>query len=104
MNIFDDKHNFIRETHKPFTPLPTIYEERTTKQKWRPMSISKVFIAHHSPCQAQQSVTLKIVTTTPVQNLQQPKTPIGISKMQNRHPLTKIDYPSKIDTSDTFRA
>jgi hypothetical protein len=46
MNVFDDKHDFIRETHKPFTPLPTVYEERTTKQKWRPRSISKVFIAH----------------------------------------------------------
>jgi len=48
MNVFDDKHDFIRQTHKPFTPLPTIYEERTTKQKWRPTSIiSKVIIAHH---------------------------------------------------------
>ena len=48
MNVFDDKHDFIRETHKPFTPLPTIYEERTTKQKWRPTSIiSEVSIEHH---------------------------------------------------------
>ena len=48
MNVFDDKHDFIRETHKPFTPLRTIYEERTTKQKWRPTSIiSEVSIEHH---------------------------------------------------------
>jgi hypothetical protein len=48
MNLFDDKHNFIRETHKPFTPLPAIHEERATKQKWRPMSMREVFIAHHT--------------------------------------------------------